>query len=260
MRHVDPLNALYRLLREDSPAGAQARRRAVATGGVATFLLLLVAAIGFLELLLLAAAFAVVAAVAVAGVVGIRRHGATRGRGIATSAMRTAMKTSAKARRAVTEARRRLNAASSRTRATVEAWPTRKPVDRRREATRANAAGVELRREGRYLEAAERHRLALGLLRELGDLRAAALTLNNLALALDRAGDAAALDLFEEAATILGDLGEEQHEGQVIANLAQAFRRRGRDEQSDEVLETALEKLHPESPAYRKVESLRRAS
>jgi len=59
---------------------------------------------------------------------------------------------------------------------------------------------------------------------------------------------------------MLGELGEEQHEGEVIANLALAFRRRGSDERSAEVFELALGKLEPDSQAYRKVENLRRAS
>ena len=141
-----------------------------------------------------------------------------------------------------------------------EPWATPPPVARDKEALRANAAGVQLRRDGAYAEAAEQHREALAIFRELGDRRSEALTLNNLALALDRAGDPAALDLFEESATILGDLGEKQQEGEVIANLALAFRRRGSEERSAEVLELALEKLNPESQAYRKVEELRRAS
>ncbi|TMK69829.1 MAG: hypothetical protein E6G50_10935 [Actinobacteria bacterium] len=95
---------------------------------------------------------------------------------------------------------------------------------------------------------------------EIGDRRAEALTLNNLALALERGGDARALALFEESATILGELGDEQNEGQVIANLALAFRRRGQEQESVEALETALAKLEPESNAYRKAERLRRAS
>jgi tetratricopeptide (TPR) repeat protein len=152
------------------------------------------------------------------------------------------------------------SAATSVVASAKEAWPARTPVVREREAVRANAAGVQLRRQGEYAEAAEQHRFALEIFRELGDRRSEALTLNNLALALDRSGDAAALDLFEQAATILGELGEEQHEGQVIANLGMAFRRRGREEQSAEVLELALGKLDPESDAYRTVERLRRAS
>jgi tetratricopeptide (TPR) repeat protein len=141
-----------------------------------------------------------------------------------------------------------------------EAWATPRPSDRDKEALRANAAGAQLRRDGAYAEAAEQHRVALAIFRELGDRRSEALTLNNLALALDRAGDQGALDLFEQSAAILGELGEAQQEGEVIANLALAFRRRGSDERSAEVLEIALGKLNPESQAYRKVEGLRRAS
>jgi tetratricopeptide (TPR) repeat protein len=135
-----------------------------------------------------------------------------------------------------------------------------KPIDRQREALRLNAAGARLRREGSYDDAAEQHRQALTLFHDLGDQHSEALTLNNLALALDRAGDETALELFERAATTLGELGDEQTEGQVIANLAVAFRRRGEDEKSEDALDTALTKLRPESEAYRKVESLRRAS
>jgi hypothetical protein len=141
-----------------------------------------------------------------------------------------------------------------------EPWATRPPIDRDKEGLRANAAGTQLRRDGAYAEAAEQHRVALAIFRELGDRRSEALTLNNLALALDRAGDPGALDLFEESAAILSDLGERQQEGEVIANLALAFRRRGSEERSAEVLEIALGKLNPESQAYRKVEGLCRAS
>jgi len=135
-----------------------------------------------------------------------------------------------------------------------------KPIDRQREALRLNAAGARLRRAGAYGDAAEQHRQALGLFHELGDPHSEALTLNNLALALDHAGDETALELFERAATTLGELGDEQHEGQVIANLALAFRRRGEAERSEDALDTALAKLRPESDAYRKVQSLKRAS
>lgn len=135
-----------------------------------------------------------------------------------------------------------------------------KPIDRQREALRLNAAGTRLRREGAYDDAAEQHRQALTLFHDLGDQHAEALTLNNLALALDRAGDETALELFERAASTLGELGDEQHEGQVIANLAVAFRRRGEEEKSEDAIDTALAKLRPESDAYRKVQSLKRAS
>src|SRR5262249_18070014 len=78
-----------------------------------------------------------------------------------------------------------------------------KPIDRQREALQLNAAGTKLRREGSYDDAAEQHRQALSLFHDLGDQHAEALTLNNLALALDHAGDEAALELFERAATTL---------------------------------------------------------
>lgn len=134
------------------------------------------------------------------------------------------------------------------------------PIDRQREALRLNAAGARLRRAGAYDDAAEQHRQALGLFHDLGDQHSEALTLNNLALALDHAGDETALELFERAATTLGRLGDDEHEGQVIANLALAFRRRGEAEKSEDALDTALAKLRPESDAYRKVQSLKRAS
>jgi hypothetical protein len=88
------------------------------------------------------------------------------------------------------------------------------------------------------------------------------LTLNNLALALSRADDdAVAVGLFQRAAAILAELGDEQHEGEVIANLGLAHRRHGRGEEADNVLQSALGKLAPASNAYRTVEAeLRRAS
>jgi tetratricopeptide (TPR) repeat protein len=129
-----------------------------------------------------------------------------------------------------------------------------------REALRLNIAGAKLRRAGAFAEAAERHRQALYVFDELGDRRAAALTKSNLALALDRAGDDAALELLEEAATMLGALGDEQSEGQVIANLAVVLRRRGQAERADDALERALDKLEEDSPQYHQVDSLRRAS
>jgi tetratricopeptide (TPR) repeat protein len=139
---------------------------------------------------------------------------------------------------------------------------TAQTVRRRREALRLNAFGVQLRRSGSHAEAAERHRAALEILRQLDDRRAVALTLNNLALALSHNGDdAAAVGLFEEAAALLRELGDQEHEGQVIANLGLAHRRHGRREEADDVLEIALTKLAPASTAYRTVEAeLRRAS
>jgi tetratricopeptide (TPR) repeat protein len=136
-------------------------------------------------------------------------------------------------------------------------------VDRQSQALRLNELGAQLRREGKYEEAAEQHRAALAIVRELGDRQAEALTLNNLALALVHSGGgvAVAVQHFEEALGILRELGDTEHEGRVIANLAGVRRRQGRDEDAESLLHAALDKLPPESSAYRQVEEqLRRAS
>jgi len=131
-----------------------------------------------------------------------------------------------------------------------------------REALQLNAEGTRRRRSESYEEAVELHQNALEILREVGDQRAVALTLNNLALAVSHTdGDGTAIGLFEEAASILHELGDEEHEGRVIANLGLTHRRLGRREQSDNVLQLALTKLAPTSREYQTVEAeLRRAS
>jgi tetratricopeptide (TPR) repeat protein len=130
------------------------------------------------------------------------------------------------------------------------------------EALRLNELGAELRRSGDHEQAAEQHLAALAILRQLGDRRAEALTLNNLALALVHiAGVAVAVQHFEQALLVLRELGDEEHEGQVIANLGFVRRRQGRDEEAETLLHAALDKLTPQSSAYRQVEEqLRRAS
>jgi tetratricopeptide (TPR) repeat protein len=135
-------------------------------------------------------------------------------------------------------------------------------VEPQREALRLNAAGTQHRRNGRYDEAVECHRRALEILRALDDRRAVALTQSNLALALSHAGDDDwAIGLFEEAAATLRDLGDEEHEAQIIANLGIAHRRHGRRDEANNVLELALSKLSPASSAYHTIEAeLRRAS
>lgn len=128
-------------------------------------------------------------------------------------------------------------------------------------AHRLNALGATLRRNGAAEAAADQHRAALAIVRALGDRRAEALTLNNVALALAPTDDVEAVKHLEQAATILRQLGDSQHEGQVIANLGMIHRRRGRSEEADRLLETALAKLDPETPEHRQVrEQLRRAS
>jgi tetratricopeptide (TPR) repeat protein len=127
---------------------------------------------------------------------------------------------------------------------------------------RLNGAGTQYRRSGRYDEALECHRQALEILQALGDRRGVALTQSNLALALSHAGDDHwAVGLLEEAAATLGELGDEEHEAQIMANLGVTHRRHGRREEGDNVLELALSKLSPGSSAYQAIEAkLRRAS
>lgn len=135
--------------------------------------------------------------------------------------------------------------------------------DPRRQARWLNRLGLQLRRQREYEQAAARHRAALAIVRELGDEQAEAMTLNNLALALVHTdgGVPAAVKDFEQALDLLRGLGDEEHEGQVIANLASVRRRQGRDEDAETLLNAALDKLPPESEAYRQVEEqLRRAS
>jgi tetratricopeptide (TPR) repeat protein len=129
-------------------------------------------------------------------------------------------------------------------------------IDLHRAALRLNASGTRHRRNGAHARAVELHRRALDILRGLDDRRAIALTQNNLALALSHLGDdSSATALFEEAAATLRELGEEEHEGQIIANLGLAHRRHGRHEQSESVLKLALTKLTPDSRAYETIES-----
>jgi hypothetical protein len=130
------------------------------------------------------------------------------------------------------------------------------PIDLHREALRLNASGTRHRRNGAYAEAVELHRGALEILHRLDDRRAVALTQNNLALALSHVGDDDdAIAMFEEAAATLRELGDEEHEGRIIANLGLAHRRHGRPEQSENVLQLALTKLTPASGAYETVEA-----
>jgi hypothetical protein len=135
-------------------------------------------------------------------------------------------------------------------------------VDPQREAIRLNATGTQHRRSGRYSEAVECHRHALEILRALGDRRGVALTQSNLALALSHAGDDDwSVGLLEEAAAMLRELGDEECEAQIMANLGVTHRRHGRREQGDHVLELALSKLSPASTAHQAIAAeLRRAS
>jgi tetratricopeptide (TPR) repeat protein len=130
------------------------------------------------------------------------------------------------------------------------------------QALRLNGLGAQLRREGSHEQAVEQHRAALEIARELGDERAEALTLNRLAIALAQTdGVGAAVQHFEQALVVFRRLGDEEHEGRVMANLGFVHRRQGRDEHAEYLFHAALDKLPPESPAYRQVEEqLQRAS
>jgi len=137
----------------------------------------------------------------------------------------------------------------------------RQSLDPRQRAHALNQRGARLRREGNAEEAAEQHRAALDIVRDLGDQRAEALTLNNLGLALAHTGaERAALEYLEQAVGVLRELGDEEHEGQAIANLGLVYRRWGQGDEAATLFQEALEKLPPASPAYRQVEEeLRRA-
>lgn len=136
------------------------------------------------------------------------------------------------------------------------------PPGRHRKAIRLNERGAQLRRRGDPQQAAEQHRVALDIVRDLGDQHAEALTLNNLGLALAQGGaETAAVQHLEQAVTVLRELGDEEHEGQVIANLGFVHRRQGHSEEALTLLHEALDKLPPDSSAYRQVEEqLQRAS
>lgn len=135
-------------------------------------------------------------------------------------------------------------------------------MSRSRKALELNELGTQLRRQGEHEQAAEQHRVALAIARDLGDEQAEALTLNNLALALAQGGaETEAVRHLEQALVVLRELGDEKHEGQVIANLGIVYRRQGNSEEAVSLLHEALDKLPPESWAYRQVEKeLRRAS
>lgn len=128
-------------------------------------------------------------------------------------------------------------------------------LDPHRRAQELNQLGARLRREGDPEQAAEQHREALEIVRDLGDQRAEALTLNSLGLALAHSGsERAAVEYLEQAVDVLRELGDEEHEGQAIANLGLVYRRQGQVDEAATLLQEALEKLPPSSPAHRRVE------
>jgi len=266
----------------------QLRRRALAFAGIWFLLAGMLAALGVTIVLLASLAVVLVLGVVVAALWLIRRYELGRAVRVARPSIERASErvrpsikqASGKVRPSIEHASRKLrssfdeldagqrlgrlaNGAAQQARNALEVRP-RPPAapDPRRQARRLNEVGAQLRREGDYEGAAEQHRSALAIVRELDDPRTEALTLNNLALALVHTGSVSvAVEHFEQALILLRELGDERHEGQVIANLGFVRRRQGRDEDARSLLTAALDKLPPESSAYRQVEEqLRRAS
>jgi tetratricopeptide (TPR) repeat protein len=199
--------------------------------------------------------------------VGVRRHlrpARERARNVGTNAPRRGRALLLRAGQAYAVAVRSVHVRTVRLHRPVLPVPTltRTTPGLERQALHLNELGAQLRREGESEQAAEQHRVALAIVRDLGDQHAEALTLNNLGLALAQGGaEESAVQHLEQAVTVLRELGDEEHEGQVIANLGFVHRRQGHSETAVTLLHEALDKLPPESPAYRKVEEhLSRAS
>ena len=99
------------------------------------------------------------------------------------------------------------------------------------------------------------HGAASLIFRRVGNSRAEALAANAVGVALAEAGKQdAALEHFEHSRTLLRKLGDEEWEGKVLANISQAKHRAGKNEEAIGLLRSALEKLSPETDAYRRVE------
>jgi tetratricopeptide (TPR) repeat protein len=146
--------------------------------------------------------------------------------------------------------------------ATAVSGPSESERVANRLALSRNALGMQLRRVGEPAEAAEQHRTARALFAAAGNRRGEALATNSLALALAETGDQqAALAAFEQARALLRALGDHEHEGKVLANIGIVKQRAGATDEAAELLQSALAKLEPETPAYRLVErQLRHAS
>lgn len=258
----------WQLLRERSPRGEYARRRAAVLAAAAVFFGGLLVALGLGTLLLVLIGIVAIAAGAYLVVRRGRRPGGLTltlpdVSGVRRRAGSGAVRVRAAGSRVARDVRARTRAVE------WQGWPyaggtpiSTDPSEEHRRAVELNARGTQLRSDGHPEQAAEQHRRALAIFRRLGDRRGEAPTLNSLALALEAAGDTdAAVERFEQALAILRDEGDERHEGRVIANLGFTMMRHGEDDRARGLLETALEKLDPESrTAQQVVEQLRRAS
>ena len=254
LKDTIPENARAAL--EPTAQGAQLRRRAIAVGGFGLLVLGFLVVIGLgklialLLLLVLAAGVAFVLGRTLHRRGGTLRHAAGAAAHSAAGTVRSGAGTAA--RRPVDGLRTRKAEREKRSR----------ERDRGKEAGRLNARGVELRRQGDAEGAVAAHRAALEIAHEAGDPSTEAMTLNNLGLALAHTGDEhAAIEHFDASAAILREIDDAHHEGQVLANLGFLHGRSGRQEQALYCLEAALDRLKPDSRAFRHVqEQLRRAS
>jgi tetratricopeptide (TPR) repeat protein len=261
-------------------------RRLLALAGMWLLLGGLLTALGLVVVVFAASALLLVASLAVIGFRQLRRPELREGVRSATrttgSALHAARERAPRPRAPQIHVREHARELRARARKTAAAAPARTEdfatrafqalyrfrllrlhsIDPGQRAQQLNALGAQLRRDGEPEQAAEQHRAALEIVRDLGDPHAEAMTLNNLGLALAHggAGDAAVQHL-EEARDVLRDLGDEEYEARVIANLGLVHRRQGHDDEAASLLHEALGKLPPESQAYRQVEEeLLRAS
>ena len=260
LKDTIPENARAAL--EPTAQGAQLRRRAIAVGGFGLLVLGFLVVIGLGKLIALLLLLALAGGVAFVVGRSLRRRGGTlrHAAGAVQSAAGSVQSAAGSVQSAAgTAARRPVD--GLRTRKT-ERKTEKRQRDRGKEAGRLNARGVELRRQGDATAAVEAHRAALEIAHSAGDPSTEAMTLNNLALALAHTGDErAAIDHFDASVTLLREINDEHHEGQVLANLGFLHGRNGRQEQAVYCLEAALDRLEPDSRAFRHVqEQLRRAS
>ena len=113
-----------------------------------------------------------------------------------------------------------------------------------RRALQLNERGAQLRRSGDAEQATEQHRVALEIARDLDAPVAQALTLSSLGLALAQGGsDEAAVRHFEEALTVLRELGEEEHAGPGHRQPRHRPPPPGPQRRGGEPLNSALDKL-----------------
>jgi len=269
-------NSLWDLLRAHSGEAERARRRLGVGLALAVLLSGLLTAVG-LAIVVLGTSLLVVALVSAIAAARALSRNRRRLQQSALSFVTSLTRTSSRGgrrfgmllRTRASSLLRTSVARASQLRTVVEGWIARsietrrtraslqvKQIDVQREALRLNSAGTRQRRSGAPAAAIELHTRALELLRGTHDLRAVALTQSNLALALSQIGDdRAATSLFEQAAGTVRELGDREHEGRIMANLALAHRRHGRLEQYEDSLRIALTKLRRDSTAYKRIEA-----